>query len=349
MALVEPRAEAATQPGLDLLRGRTGWWVLVAVLLLMPLVAGDFILFQVFGWTFTLGLIALSLMLLGGLGGMVSLLQGTVAGVAGYALAIFGESGVASISLGWPWWAALPLALAIATLFGTLSGALAVRTSGIYTIMITLAIASGFFYFVRQNYELFNGFNGFSQVTPPALFGVDWRGPVAFYYLSLGTAAAGYLLVLYVSRAPFGLALQGVRDNERRMAALGFHVTAHRIAAWALAAFIAAVGGVLLTWQNSQISPGTVDVARAIDVLIVAVIGGLARPIGPFIGAFVFVVLSTFAMDALTAAGLSPERFRMLVGLGFLAIVLASEDGVLGLWERWQARRGRDPLTGERP
>lgn len=341
-------AEDAPAAEFDLLRASTGWWVLIAVLLLMPLIANDFVLFQVFGWTFVLGLIALSLMFLAGYGGMVSLLQGTVAGMAGYAVAILGTSGVSSISLGWPWWAAVPLALLIATAFGALAGALAARTSGIYTIMITLAIASGFFYFVRQNYDVFNGFNGFSQVTPPMLFGVDWRGPVAFYYLSLGVAALGYLLVLYVSRAPFGLALQGVRDNERRMAALGFDVFAHRVAAWALAAFIAAVGGVLLTWQNSQVSPGTVDVARAIDVLIVAVIGGLARPIGPFVGAFVFVVLSTFAMDALAAVGLAPERFRMLVGLGFLLIVFFSEDGLLGLWERFRARRGRDPLRDAR-
>ena len=139
-----------------------------------------------------------------------------------------------------------------------------------------------------------------------------------------------------------------MRDNERRRAALGFDVFAHRVAAWALAAFIAAVGGVLLTWQNSQVSPGTVDVARAIDGLIVAVIGGLARPIGPFVGAFVFVVLPTFAMDALAAVGLAPERFRMLVGIGFLAIVFFSEDGLLGLWERWRARRGRDPLRDAR-
>ena len=344
MALAEDARTTGPAGEFDLLRAHTGWWVLIAALLLMPLVANDFVLFQVFGWTFTLGLIALSLMFLAGYGGMVSLVQGTVAGVAGYGVAILGTSGVSAISLGWPWWAAVPVALAVATLFGALCGALAARTSGIYTIMITLAIASGFFYFVRQNYELFNGFNGFSQVAPPRLFGVDWRGPVAFYYLALGTAALGYLAVLYVSRSPFGLALQGVRDNERRMAALGFDVFTHRVAAWALAAFVAAVGGVLLTWQNSQVSPGTVDVARAIDVLIVAVIGGLGRPIGPFVGAFIFVVLSTFAMDALAAVGLAPERFRMLVGVGFLLIVFFSEDGVLGLWERWRARRDRDPL-----
>ena len=321
-------------------------WFVAIVLLFMPAFANDFILFQVMGWTFILGMIALSLMFLAGYGGMVSLVQMTVAGVAGYMVAIFGTSGVDTISLGWPWWASIPIALIVAVLFGTLSGALAVRTVGIYTIMITLAIASAFFYFTRQNYGIFNGFTGFNQVLPPRLFGVDWRETVPFYYLALFWAAAAYALVLYVSRAPFGLALQGIRDNPRRMAALGFNVTAHRIAAYAFAALIAGVAGILLTWHSSQISPGTAGVQPVIDILIIAVIGGLSRPIGAFIGALIYVILRTFALDALVAVGLAGERFQLLIGMGFLLIVFFSPDGILGLWERWRESRGRDPLTG---
>ncbi len=78
-----------------------------------------------------------------------------------------------------------------------------------------------------------------------------------FYYLSLALAALSYGAVVYVARSPFGLALQGVRDNPRRMAALGFNVTAHRIAAYALASVFASTGGILLVWQNAQIAPGT--------------------------------------------------------------------------------------------
>ncbi|MEM8840855.1 MAG: branched-chain amino acid ABC transporter permease, partial [Pseudomonadota bacterium] len=189
-----------------------GYWILGLILLVMPAIAGDFILFQIFGWTFILGIIALSLMFLAGYGGMVSLVQMTVAGVGGYMVAIFGVSAIETISLGWPWYISIPLALVIAVLFATLTGWLAVRTEGIYTIMITLAIAAAFFYFTRQNYVVFNGFSGFNGVLPPSLFGVDWRGPVAFYYLTLFWAVISFLAVLYISRAPFGLALQGVRD-----------------------------------------------------------------------------------------------------------------------------------------
>ena len=154
-------------------------------------------------------------------------------------------------------------------------------------------------------------------------------------------------MILYLSRAPFGLSLQGVRDNPRRMAALEYNVTAHRVAAYAFAGLIAGVGGILLTWQLSQISPGTVGIGAAIDVLVIAVVGGLRHPIGPYIGAFVFVVLETFAKDFLISLGMAGERFQLVIGLGFLLIVFFSPDGLLGLWDKFKAARNRDPLTGE--
>jgi branched-chain amino acid transport system permease protein len=348
MAALE-RNQADQQPSLTE-RIHPLWWVLGALLLTMPAFAGNFVLFQVFGWTFILGMIALSLMFLAGYGGMVSLIQMTVAAVGGYMVAILGSSGV-ELSLGLPWWLNIPAAIILAAIFGTLVGALAVRTEGIYTIMITLAIASAFFYFTRQNYVIFNGYSGFNLVVPPRLFGIDWRQPVPFYYLTLGCAALSYAAVVYVSRSPFGLALQGVRDNPRRMAALGFSVNAHRIAAYTFASVIAAVGGILLVWQNAQISPGTAGIPAVIDILVIAVVGGLKRPIGPFIGALIYVLLRVFSPDVLLAFGLSGERFKLLIGMGFLLIVFFSPDGVLGLWEKWRARRAKssDPLRGGRP
>jgi branched-chain amino acid transport system permease protein len=354
MALVEaPRATDATtseagQKGLTTyIYDYPALWLLVLFLLLLPAFASGFVLVEIFGWALILGMIALSLMFLAGYGGMVSLVQMTVAGCAGYMVAIFGSSAVADISFGWPWWLVVPIAILIAVIFGTLSGALSVRTEGIYTIMITLAIASAFYYFTHQNYTIFNGFSGFNAVRAPQVFGIDWRAPIPFYYLILFFAAVAYVAVVYVARAPFGLALQGIRDNARRMAALGFNVTAHRLAAYAFASVIAGFAGVLLVWHGGQISPGTAGVGPVIDILIIAVAGGLGRPIGPFIGALIYVILRTFALDALEAVGLDGKRFQLLIGLGFLLIVLFSPDGVLGLWARWRERllrpNGSDP------
>src|SRR3546814_6498512 len=108
------------------------------------------------------------------------------------------------MGLGWPWWVTVPVAILGAALFGTLIGLISVRTEGIYTIMITLAIAVAFFYFVRQNYDLFNGFNGYAGVAPPTLLGIYWRDPVPFYYLSLAVAAFFLFAVIYAARSTFG-------------------------------------------------------------------------------------------------------------------------------------------------
>jgi len=314
---------------------------LVAIILLfMPALANSFWLFQIFSWSFILGMIGLSVMFLAGYGGMVSLMQMTVAGVAAYACAIFGVSASPAVNLGWPWWLAAPVALATGTAFGALAGALAVRTDGIYTIMITLAIAAAFFYFTNENYAIFNGHTGINAVAAPHFLGVDWHAAIPFYYLTLAIAAACYFAVLYLSKAPFGLALQGVRDNPRRMAALGFNVTAHRVAAYAFASFLASLGGVLLVWMNGEIAPSTAGVDAAIDILVIAVVGGVTRPIGPFVGALLYAILKAFAIDLLVAVGLNGARFRMLIGLGFLAIVLFSPDGFVGLWARFRAASG---------
>ena len=91
-------------------------------------------------------------------------------------------------------------------------------------------------------------------------------------------------------------------------------------------------------WLNNQISPGSAGIEATIDLLVIAVVGGLGHPIGAFIGAIIYVVLRTFALDTLVAVGLDGRRFQTLIGLVFLVIVLFSPDGVIGLWRRWAAR-----------
>jgi branched-chain amino acid transport system permease protein len=345
MALTETRGQSSigigaprSSPFARWISDHSAILLLGLVLVFLPAIATDFVLNQIVGWTLILGMIALSLMFLAGYGGMVSLAQMTIAGVAGYMITVFGASSLPTISLFWPWWLAAPVAIIIAVAFGTLAGALSARTEGIYTIMITLAIAVAFFNLTLQNWTIFNGFNGFTSVPAPVVLGINWRAPVPFYYLILFFAALSYCAVVYISRAPFGLALQGVRDNPRRMEAIGYNVTAHRIAAYTFASLIAAVGGILMVWLNNQISPGTAGVEATIDLLVIAVVGGLGHPIGAFVGALIFVILRTFALDALVAIGLDGRRFQTIIGLGFLVIVLFSPDGIIGLWRRWTAR-----------
>jgi branched-chain amino acid transport system permease protein len=311
-------------------------------LVLYPVVATPFFTYQIGAQALALGLIALSLTFLGGYGGMVSLAQMTVAGLAGYLVAIFGTSSVATISLGWPWWIGVVFAIALATVFAAAVGWLSVRTEGIYTIMITLAIGVAFFYLAQQNYTLFNGFQGFNKVVAPTVAGIDFREPVPFYILSALCAVAGYFFVKHVVRTPFGAAMQGIRDNPRRMHSLGFAVTAHRVAAYAVAGLLAAVGGVLMVWYNGRISPGSVNTGAMINILVIAVLGGMKHPIGAFIGALVFVLLQNFAIDLVDR-----ERFNLVIGGVFLAIVLFSPDGLLGLWAKLRSRLAQ-PTSNQR-
>jgi branched-chain amino acid transport system permease protein len=227
------------------------------------------------------------------------------------------------------------MAIGLATVFAAIVGWLSVRTEGIYTIMITLAIGVAFFYLAQQNYLLFNGFQGFNKVTAPTVLGIDFREPVPFYLLALACAMGGYFFVKHLVRTPFGVALQGIRDNPRRMHSLGFNVTGHRVAAYAVAGFLAAVGGVLMVWYNGRISPGTINTGAMINILVIAVLGGMRHPIGAFVGAIVFVLLQNFAIDLVDR-----ERFNLVIGGVFLAIVLFSPDGLLGLWAKLRSRFG---------
>jgi branched-chain amino acid transport system permease protein len=102
-----------------------------------------------------------------------------------------------------------------------------------------------------------------------------------------------------------------------------------------------------MVWLNNQISPGSAGIEATIDLLVIAVVGGLGHPIGAFVGAIIYVILRTFALDALVSVGLDGRRFQTLIGLGFLVVVLFSPDGVIGLWRRWSTRvRASDGRNG---
>jgi branched-chain amino acid transport system permease protein len=306
--------------------------ILVA-LVAYPFFASPFFTFQIGAQSLILGTIALSLTFLAGYGGIVSLGQMTVAGLAGYMVCVFGTTAVTTISLGWPWWLAVFIAMIIGTMVAVLIGWLSIRTEGIYTIMITVAIGVAFYYLTLQNYSLFNGFQGFNAVAAPKFWGIDWVKPMPFYFLALAVSLSSYFLVKYLVRTPFGIAFQGTRDNARRMNSLGFNVTAIRIVAYAVAGFIASGAGVLQIWYNGLIAPGVINLTALINILVIAVLGGMRHPIGSFIGAVIFVLLQNFAISIVSA-----ERFNLLIGSIFLIIVLFSPDGILGWWEQLRSK-----------
>jgi branched-chain amino acid transport system permease protein len=341
---------------------RTGWValaVIVAAAALAPLVVTDFFLSVILTKALWLGIVAASLTFLAAYGGMVSLGQVGIYGIAGmaYANLVLADGGNPAE---WAPWIAVIGALVVATAVGLAFGALIARSEGIYFLMITLAFSVLVFYFFSQVTQL-SGFGGVNNVELPGLVGDPVQDPAPLYFVTLVVAVAVFVALRGVSRTAFGLGFQGIRDEPARMRALGFHVTRHRALAFGLAAFVAAVGGILSVWYNRRISPGSINLAQTIDILIIAVIGGLYRLEGAWLGALVYALIDNYSREWVPDVGdvLGPARFNTLIGLVFLIIVLLSPGGLMGLWEegrdRLRRRRGggggtpRTTATGPEP
>jgi branched-chain amino acid transport system permease protein len=318
-----------------------GWGVaavVLAIAALCPLLFSTYFTSAVAVTVLWSGLCAASLAFLAGYGGMVSLAQTALFGVAAFVTAKL------VVESHWNGWLAALGAIGVALLVGLLFGAIASGSEGIYFLMITLAFAVITYYYFSQ-VPTFGAHEGINGVMPPKLLGDPVRHPTRIYYAALLCCVVVYLAVRYVARSAFGLTLQGVRDDPVRMSALGFHVRLHRTLGFAAGALIAAIAGVLSVWHNTRVSPGSIDLTRTIDILVMAVIGGLYRLEGAWIGAFVFTMLDTYAR------GIS-DRFETYIGLIFLAIVVISPDGVMGLWRsvdrrvRGFAGRGGRPPEG---
>jgi branched-chain amino acid transport system permease protein len=299
----------------------------VLILLFAPLLFTDFYLSAVITKALWLGIAAASLIFLAGYVGMISLGQVALYGVAGFTMAnLVAADGGSPIAWN-PWLGAL-VGILGCTGVGLFFGAIASRSYGIYFLMITLAfavIASLFFGQVTQ----LSGFGGVNNVDRPDIVSNPVTDPANLFYIALGAAAAVYLLIRYLGRTPFGLALQGIRDDPSRMRALGYNVPLLRMLAFGLGALIAALAGILSVWWNTRISPGSIDLARTLDVLIIAVIGGLYRLEGAWVGAIVFTVLDNWTRGLEIVGG----RFNTVIGVIFLAIVLLSPGGLMGIWQ----------------
>jgi branched-chain amino acid transport system permease protein len=331
--------------------GRASWpavAIVVVAAALAPLVFTEFFLSVILTKSLWLGIAAASLIFLSAYGGMVSLAQVGIYGVAGMTFAnlVAADGGAAAA---WSPWLAVIAALLVATAVGLGFGAIAARSVGIYFLMITLAFSVLVYYFFSQVTQL-SGFGGVNNVELPGLVGDPGQDPAPLYYTTLVVAVLVFIGLRYVSRTPFGLALQGLRDEPNRMRALGFNVTRHRILAFGLAAFVAAIAGVLSVWYNRRITPGSINLAQTIDVLIIAVVGGLYRLEGAWVGALTYALLDNYSREWTPRVGdvLGPERFNTILGFVFLVIVLLSPGGLVGLWERGREllgtrRRGPPP------
>ncbi len=226
---------------------------------------------------------------------MISLTQTALMGIAGYAIGNMVSKGGAGgeskgLALGWDPTVSVIVAVLITVLVAFVFGAIASRSYGIYFLMLTLTFGVILNLFFGSVTKL----GGFSPIAGIDRNAPAWVGDIVndrdrLYYIALGCALVGYVLIRFLARTPFGLSLQGVRDEPVRMASLGYAVPLHRMLAFTFAGLLAGVAGVLAAWWNGQISPSDLGLNATITLLVMAVIGGLSRIEGAFVGAFAFI------------------------------------------------------------
>ena len=319
-----------------------GVGVAAALLVVMPVVGTEFFVNFVLTRSLILGLAASSIVFLSSYVGMVSLAQFLLVGVAGFTIGNCVADSGKGLKLGLDPWLAVLLALVIATTVAMLLGALASRTTGIYFLMLTLTYAVIGYYVFGQVTSI-SGFGGITGVNPPGFFDTH---PVRVYYAVLALSVLAYAGIRALRRSPFGLSLEGIRDDPVRMSALGFNVPVHRTLAFTLAGFVAGSAGVINIWWNGQIDPNSVNIGATLDLFIIAVIGGISHLEGAWLGAFVFIVIQNYVRDfSVTGLGfggtLFGGSFNTIVGIIFLVIVLVSPAGLMGAWDRGLAEIAR--------
>jgi branched-chain amino acid transport system permease protein len=319
-------------------RSKIALLAITAALVALPLVSSEFVTSFLMTRILILAIAAASIVFLFRYGGMVSLGQFLMFGVAGFMVGnATGQAGSKGLNLGWDPWVGALFALAICLVVALVLGALASRTSGIYFLMLTLTYAVIGYYFFGQVTTL-SGFGGITGIRPPPVFeGHPWR----LYYTALGLSLVVYLAFKAIARTPFGLALQGTRDDPVRMASLGFNVPLHRTLAFVIAGFVAGCAGILNIWWNGQIDPTSISIGPTLDLLIIAVIGGISYFEGAWLGAAVYVSANIYLRNVplVDQIGITEARFNTVIGLMVLLIMVLSPEGIMGIFDR--LRRGK--------
>ena len=306
--------------------GRTGTLVLALGALLvaaLPLVADGYYL-QLASTALIAAMLALSLQLLVGGTGLVSLGHAAFFGIGAYTVRFLGLAGGPPSIL-----VSLPAAALIAGLAALLVGTLALRTRGFYFLMTTLAFGQMLFYLYHDT-PLGGGADGVFLTRPTfSAFGFDYAPrrrdvPAAMLYANLAVLVAMYGGLALLLRTLFGRALLGISANEHRMRALGFDTYGLKLAAFTLAGALAGVAGHMFAMTEAFVNPELLGWHRSAEALLAILLGGLGALHGAILGAFAFVGLGE-------AAGLLTERKRLVEGLVILIVVIALPRGLIGL------------------
>lgn len=279
------------------------------------------------------GLYAVGFNLLFGYTGMLSFGHAAFLGVGSYL------AGIAVVSGGWPWWAAIALGVVSASLVGVLMGYLAIRTRGIYFSMVTLALAQIIYYVFYKADGWTGGENGLRGVKVETInlpgISIDFIDPLNKYYVILFFVALAMWFISRVLNSPFGAVIESIRENEKRAVACGYDVARAKLLVFVLSAGICGLAGTLRALHLSVVPIDSLHYLQSGQAVMMCLLGGMGTFFGPFVGAAVFLYLE----DVVT----NLTRYWMgVVGAIFMVFVLFFPKGIWGtlldIIDRWQHR-----------
>ena len=278
------------------------------------------------------GLLALSVDLLMRHTGLFPLCNGAFFAVAAYTVATL------EVTHGVPSPLAALAGVAAAGLVGAIFG-VAVRASGVYFILVTLALGQLVWSVSVQWSWLTGGDNGITGVPYPSIGPLAVTSLTAMFYVVVCAVALAVLLYRRIVASPFGLALNGIRESESRMTALGFNVAARKYAAFVISSLFAGVAGVLYAYMNQFVSPAASSLAVSVEAALMPILGGAGTTLGAFIGAVVIIGIRSVVSGAFSG-------WPIVMGLVFVFVVLFAPRGILGLAASLRGRlRGREGGT----
>lgn len=320
-----------------LVAGLPGAWTAIAVVialaiypLLMNSMGEDFYI-SIGSRVLIFALAASALNLSLGYGGMISLGHAAFLGTGGYGVAILAKYGLVEA------WIAIPAAVLAAALAALLIGAISLRTRGVYFIMITLAFAQ-LFYYLAISLPAFGGDDGLSLSARSEVPGLSLDGDLPFYYFVLFTAGLAFVLLYRLVSSRFGRALVAIRENERRMAAIGYPVYRLKLMAFTLSGGLAGLAGALLANLSLGVTPHSLTWHQSGLLMVMVIIGGSGYFWGGITGAAIFLLLEE-------TISTHTEHWNLILGILLLFIVLVAPNGVMSLHQRIRALLGKKQGT----
>nr|WP_297422502.1 branched-chain amino acid ABC transporter permease [uncultured Actinotalea sp.] len=264
-------------------------------------------------------------------GGMASLGHGAIAGAAAYG------AGWASLQ-GHSMTTQVVLAMAVGIVVTVVYGVLSMRTSGIYFLMVTLALGMVVFGLAFRLSSVTRGENGITGIDRPAILEEHW----VYYLFVVGAFAVTTGLLWVVSRSPFGATLRGIRDSESRMRSLGYYVPAYKLGAFMISGTVASFAGLLAVWHTHFVSPSATELGRSVLLIVMVILGGLGTTLGPLVGAAIVILVENVVSN-------SVERWPTVLGAIFILTILFARAGLVGNAAAFLRRRRHGATTEEEP